>query len=189
MEIVLRALSGMGVDGAIISVLLLTITGLLGVIKVQWNNDRKVYGYRLQERDTLRDALNSAAKVLEEHVKAARERNELTEEQADLIEKQVHSFELLKVTVVSHYDNIKEHNSTASQAVTSMSDAIRTLISMVQENRHHYQFTISELKNYYDTAGEDLRVAILNDIRQQLGNDLLIVKRKRTIHQTRPTKG
>lgn len=189
-----KILESRGLEGAIIFVLLTgLIAALLYIRSMQAKADRSM-GYRLAERDTLNKALTDAASVLADMLEATRDRNDLTAEQAELIAKQVHAFELLKATIVGQYDSIKEHNHNIAQVISAMAEAVRQLSAIVNDNKYTHGLMISEVKNHISEAEEITRreirtqaTAIIADIRMQLGNELTIVKRnKRTIAPTRP---
>lgn len=183
-----KTLEGMGVAGAIIFVLLLTVMGLVAYIKTLQTKADKVYGYRLAERDDLNKTLTNTAKVLEDVIEASEERNALTEQQADLIAKQAQAFELLKVTILSQYDNIREHNSASYTAVAAMAEAIRTLSSMLIENRAiaqthvtSVQGSLNDLKTELVKAVRDASDKQITEMRTLLGNVTRIEhRRKRT---------
>lgn len=185
---IVKILEKMEVPGAIIFVLLLTVGALIAYIRSMQAKADKVYGYRLQERDTLNKTLSDTAKVLEDMLKGTEDRNDLTEEQARLIEKQSQAFELLKVTILAQYENIRDHNSAAYQAVTAMAEAIRTLTSIVTENRtiahghvQNVQGTLSDVKNEMVKAIREASDAQIKEMRTLLGNVTRIEhRRKRT---------
>jgi len=193
-EWIVKILEGMGLAGAIIFVLMMAVAGLVAYVKSMQTKADKVYGYRLAERDTLNKALTDAAQVLKDMLDATRDRNDLTEEQGELISKQIYAFELLKASVVGQYENIREHQMAASQAVTAMADAIRQLSSMVSDNKNNYGLMLGQILNRLDGLENNVKAAVgagaqavAADFRQQLGNDLTIVQRKkRIITQTRP---
>lgn len=192
-EWITKILQDMGLAGAVIFVLVMTVAGLVAYVRSMQTRADKVYGYRLTERDTLNKALTDASQVLKEMLEATRDRNELTEEQAELISKQVYAFELLKASVIGQYENIREHQVAASQAVTSMAEAIRTLTGMVTESRNNYGMMLGQIMNRLDGLEMNVKAsvgagaqAVIADFRQQLGNELTIIKRRRVITQTRP---
>jgi SMC interacting uncharacterized protein involved in chromosome segregation len=186
-EWILKLLEGMGVPGGIIFVLLTTVVSLVVYIKSMQTRADKIYGYRLQERDTLNKTLSETAKVLEDMLEVADERNELTEEQSDLISKQAQALDLLKVTILSQYDNIRDHNTVASQVVTSMAEAIRTLTSMVVENRSiardhvtSVQGSLSTLQTELVKAVRDCSETQIKEMRALLGSVTRIEHRRKS---------
>lgn len=134
-EWVIRILESLGLAGAVIFFLLMTVVGLVAYIKSLQARADKIYGYRLQERDALNKALTDNARVLEDMLHVSDERNHLTEAQSELISKQAQAFEILKITVIGQYSNIRDHNSGVAQTVGAMAEAIRVLTSIVVENR------------------------------------------------------
>lgn len=182
-----KILESMGIAGAIIFVLLLAVSGLVAYIKSLHTKADKVYGYRLAERDTLNKTLSDTAKVLEDVLEQVEERNVLTEQQAELIAKQAQAFELLKVTVISQYDHLREHNNGSAQVVASMADAIRTLSSMVIENRAIAQQhvtsvngSLNDLKTELIKAVREASDAQIREMRTLLGDVTRIEHRRKT---------
>lgn len=185
-EWIVEILKSLGLAGAVIFFLLLTTAGLVAYIRTLHAKADKVYGYRLTERDTLNKTLSDTARVLEDVLQSANERNELTEEQAELIAKQAAAFELLKVTVLAQYDNIKDHNSTTAQVVSSMADAIRSLSAIVIENRSiakdhvsTIQLAMSELKSEIVRAVGAAGDKQVTEMRNLLGNVTRIEHRRK----------
>jgi len=172
-----KILADLGLPGAIIFVLLLTVIGLVAYIKSMQAKADKVYGYRLTERDTLNTALTNTAKVLADMLEATEDRNDLTQEQAELIQKQAMAFELLKATILAQYDNIKEYNSAASQAVQAMAAAIRTLTEIVRENKHALSSQIERVGNEIKEAVRAASKTQVDDVRGLLGAELTVVRR------------
>jgi hypothetical protein len=185
-EWVVAVLEKGGLWGAIVFVLLMTVAGLVAYIKSLHAKADKVYGYRLAERDTLNKTLSDSSKVLEGIIRANEDRNDLMEEQANLILKQSHALELLKLSVMSQYDNIKDHNSAASLAVASMADAIRTLSAMVSENRNIAAQHVMDVKKSIDAMSSQVSGAVtaasqsqMIEMRSLLGNVTTIHRKRR----------
>jgi hypothetical protein len=186
-EWIVKILEGMGVAGAIIFVLLTTVVALVGYIRSMQARADKIYGYRLQERDTLNKALTDNAEILKDMLRVTEERNDLTEEQAKLIERQSQAFELLKVTVLAQYESIRDHNSSSTQAVTAMSEAIRTVAAMLGENRTitlgHVQMVQKTIDEMSSGVKEGIRAASQSQIvemRNLLGNVTTVTRRRKT---------
>lgn len=180
-----RILEKGGIWGAIVFVLLVTVAGLVAYIKSLHAKADKVYGYRLNERDTLNKTLSDSSKVLEGIIKANEDRNDLLQEQAELILKQAHALELLKVSVVAQYDNIRDHNAASAQAVASMAEAIRSLTSIVVENRvistahvQSVQKTIDDLASKIAGAVSTASQSQMTEMRRLLG-DVTITRRRK----------
>jgi hypothetical protein len=181
-----KILEGMGISGAIIFVLLTTMSGLIAYVRSLQVKADKVYGYRLQERDTLNKALTDAAKVLADMLEATEDRNDLTEEQAKLIEKQSQAFELLKVTVLAQYDNIRDHNNVAAQAVSALAEAVRTLTMMMTENRQIAAGLAGDVSRDIVTLSGEIRAAIASasqaqivEMRSLLGSTTIVQRRRK----------
>jgi hypothetical protein len=181
-----KILESAGILGAIIFVLLVTIVALVAYIKQMQAKADKVYGYRLAERDAYNKVVSDAQKVLEQLIETTNERNELTREQAELLSQQIHAFDLLKATILGQYENIKDISHATSTAVSSMAESVRTLSAQISESKYAYTLMLTELKAHVSSAGSDIADEVKADLRSQLGSELTIVKRKRTITQTRP---
>jgi hypothetical protein len=149
-----RQLEAMGIAGAIIFVLFSALVAAIAYIRQMQTRADKIYGYRLQERDTLNKALTESSEVLKDMLRVTEVRNEITEEQATVIQAQAMAFELLKTTVLAQYDNIRDHNAAAGQAVTAMAEAIRTLTAMIQENRTIALEHVNNVRRNVDDMGE-----------------------------------
>lgn len=184
-EWILKILEGMGVHGAIIFVLLTTIGGLVAYIRSMQKRADKIYGYRLAERDTLNKAMTDSAGVLADLLKAQEDRNDLTEEQAELISKMSTAFELLKVTILAQYDNIREHNHAAAQAVTSMADAIRALTAIVVENRTIAANHVQDVKSMLQVALFDISKSIRESSQTQIVEMRSLLGTVTTVHRKR----
>jgi hypothetical protein len=184
-EWITTLLKDMGVAGGIIFVLMTVVTIMSEVIRRLIQHASKVYGYRLTERDTLNKALTDTAKVLADMLEATKDRNDLTEDQADLIAKQSQAFEILKLTILGQYDNIKNNNTAVAQSVTAMAEAIRALTSLVNDNRHVVTNQVTEVKQAISGATAEIKEAIrvanqaqIVEIRNVLGADVTLVRRR-----------
>jgi len=180
-----KILENMGVAGAIIFVLLGTIAGLVAYVKSLQGKADKVYGYRLNERDTLNKALTDTAKVLGDMLKATEDRNDLTEEQAELINKQSQAFELLKITILAQYENIDRNNHAVALSVTAMAEAIRVLTSMVNDQRMIVANQVTEVKQAVAQSTADIRefIRVANqsqivELRNIMGAEVTTVRRR-----------
>ena len=189
-EWITKLLEGMGVPGGIIFVLLGAVAGLVTYLKSMQTKADKVYGYRLSERDVLTKALTDTTAVIAGIIKANETRNELTEEQALLLRDQAHAFELLKTTVLSQYDNIKDYNTASLQTISAMAEALRALTSMILENRTIATAHVLDVKSLFSNAEASIRKAITEasqanviELRSLLGNST-IVQRKPTPRRT-----
>ena len=195
---VAEALKGMGVSGAIISVLMFVIATLSSVIAVMYKQANKVYGYRLAERDVLNKALTDASKVLGDLLDDIEDRNDLTEKQAALLSQMSSSFEMLKVTIIAQFEAVKENHVTAmdthrtvAQAVAAMAESIRVMHAMILENRITVAGQVDSVKTMLQDgrskATEEIRQeirgqtqSILIELRKILGDGTVV--KKRVIH-------
>lgn len=86
------------------------ITFLAGGNALQWKHSNKVYGYRLAERDTLKDALNNSANAQRDATKAQDEQNRVTEELADAVRLMAGAFDRLTERLKERADDDKDRN-------------------------------------------------------------------------------
>jgi hypothetical protein len=179
-------LKSLGLSGAIILVLMFVVSILSTAIALMWRNSNKVYGYRLAERDTLNKALTETSTVLQEMLHATEERNDITTEQAELIAKQSSAFELLKVTILAQYDTLKSNHSTTTQTVSAMAEAMRTLHSLIGENRNHYGLQMEAVRAAIQNANHEMRnelghgnQGLITELRRLIGEDITVVKRRK----------
>jgi len=173
-EFVEGQIKSMGVAGAIISVLMGVIVILSGAILVMYRHANKVYGYRLAERDTLKDALNDSKNALKEMLDATKDRNEITEELAELIAKQSIAFTSLEQTVNHHYAMLKDNHERMHMVMSAITESIRTLSSHVGDVRNTVQHMGTDIKT---SLGNAMGV-FLNDIRSAIDYALDVVKRR-----------
>ena len=134
-KVVLSALTGMSVAGAIIATLLIVIMALAGVIARMWLEHNKTFKYRLAERDTLIKALNDSTSVLQAMHKATAERNEVTEELSELIMKQGIAFEYMNERFKSQHGIVREDTHRIEMAITAIAEAMRNLVSITENAR------------------------------------------------------
>jgi hypothetical protein len=126
-ELVATQLKNAGIYGAIISVLLATIGGLILYIRSQHKMAAKIYGYRLTERDTLKDALNESKNAILAQVVASNERNELTERLVQLIHTSNAQADTLNALLKMQFEFIKDDHARMNQVLGSMADSVRNL--------------------------------------------------------------
>jgi len=131
-----ETLKGMGVAGAIIIVLMGVITVLSAVIALLWKHSNKVYGYRLAERDVLNAALNDSKTALYAMLAETKERNEITEELADVVSKQASAFDALSERIRMHYERLIDDNSRMNLVVNAISEAMRAMIGVSTDTRN-----------------------------------------------------
>src|ERR1044072_1485723 len=183
---IVKTLESMGVAGAIIFVLMTTVVALVAYIRSLLARDQKIYGYRLAERDTLNKALTDSAAGLRDMLKVTEDRNELTEEQAKLIDRQAQAFELLKVTVLAQYESIRDHNANSHQVIGAMAEAIRSLTAIALENRtlalgqvQDVQKTINDLSFSLREEMKRMGQSQIVEIRNLLGTTTTVTRRPR----------
>lgn len=195
-----KILQGMGVEGAIIFVLLTMLSGAITTIVILLKHSNKVYGYRLEERDKLNEVLSNTARVLGDILKVTEERNQLTSEQADLLREQTVEFVVLKATVLGQFEAIKNNHAHAMdtykasvEAVSKMADALRVIHDLVLNNRQSVAEHIQSVRQQLADAREALHQghatrteSLVAELRRLLG-DVTVIKRRR-ITDSRPGK-
>lgn len=193
-EWITRILQGMGVEGAVIWTLSTLLLASLSANAAQWRHSMKVYGYRLSERDTLNKALTEASSVLSEMLKVTEERNEISNEHADLLGKQSHAFEILRITITSQFDTVKTNHTTSTdtartvaQTITAMSESIRTLNNMVMESRIVVTDQMNSIKSMIESSRQSILAEIgkanasnIVEMRHLMGESTIIQRRKMT---------
>lgn len=126
-EFVGSQLKNAGIYGAITSVLLSTIGGLVLYIRFLLKDARKVYGYRLSERDTYNQALSESKAAILTQAEAARERNKVIEEIARAISASTAQGATLNALLQLQFEVIKEDHARAALVLTALSESVRTL--------------------------------------------------------------
>lgn len=120
------------------------ILGLSSAVGLQWKHSNKVYGYRLAERDTLKDALNNTANATRDATKAQEDQNEVVKELADAMRALATAYDRVNERLAMQFDHHREHGRDILQrlddntkALASMADAVRTNTAMLTEVRNH----------------------------------------------------
>ena len=130
-----KTLSAMGLPGAIISVLIGVIIVLAGIIAYQYRRDNKIYGYRLQERDTLKDTLNDTANANKDLARSTSSYSESVRDLAMAMREQSAAFETLSERIKLQYDFLKDDASRQHSVISSSSEAVRVLTGTLSEVR------------------------------------------------------
>lgn len=114
-----------GLPGAIIG----TLTGVVVILAtvIVWMQRRadKVYGYRLQERDTLKDSLHEAAEAINAQATATRERNVIMDELAQTIRESAVATQLLVERLTVQHSHLMQDQDRTGQVITSIAEAMR----------------------------------------------------------------
>lgn len=131
-ELVASQLRNAGIYGAIISVLLATVSGLVLYIRSLHKTAAKIYGYRLAERDTLKDALNESKNAILAQVEASNERNKLTEELVRVISTSNAQADTLNALLKMQFEFLKDDHARLSVVVGALSDSVRNLANSSQ---------------------------------------------------------
>ena len=129
---------------AFISMMAGTIVVLAGAVGVQWKQANKVYGYRLAERDTLRDALNASTKAQEAQTRATEERNRVTEELTQAIRDLASAFDrqnerekLQQEHEARERSRDEVHSAAMVATISSLAEALRNNTGIVTDIRSH----------------------------------------------------
>jgi hypothetical protein len=109
------------------------ILGLSTAVGMQWKHANKVYGFRLAERDTLKDALNNAANAQAAATKAQEEQNRVTEELADAVRLMAAAFDRLTERLKEQADDAKERSR---DLVVKIEDHSRVIASQAEATRN-----------------------------------------------------
>lgn len=144
--VVHEALASMGIAGAIISVLLTVIVALATANVWQWRHSNKVYGYRLQERDTMRDALSDSRRTMVDLLKGMQERNEITEELSDVVKAHTAGFQSLKDKIEMQVANDAHMKNRTETVISAISEGIRTLTAAVADTKTAVVVATAEVK-------------------------------------------
>lgn len=156
-------LKGAGIYGAIIIVLMGVITIMAGVIAIQWRHSNKVYGYRLAERDTLNKTINESKNALHEMLASMEDRNDITKELSDVIQKQAVSFEVLLAKLSGWVDNIEKEFVRQAQVIAAQAEATRQIVAITTDMRNAVtasNTTLEEMKKLMPTFLRELRSII-----------------------------
>lgn len=170
-----EALQGMGIQGAIISVLMGTITILAGVIVVQYKHNNKVYGYRLTERDTLNKALTDSTNAQLALMKAVEEYGDITSGLSTVVERQSVAFNSLSERVKTQYDVIKDENSRILIVIDAISASLRVIAGQVTDLQRSIPNAVGELKNCISEHSQKS----ITEISKVVGNGLNTIARRR----------
>lgn len=131
-ELVTEALKGGGIYGAIISVLMAVIMGLIAYIRTLHKAANKTYSYRLAERDTLKDALNESKNAMLLQVEATNDRNQLMAEMNRVISASNSQSDTLNALLKLQFEYLKEDHARLNQIVGAMADSVRNLSTSSQ---------------------------------------------------------
>lgn len=123
-----------GVASAIIGMMATAIMGLSTANVVQWKQAAKVYGFRLAERDTLRDALNASTNALQAATKAAEERNRVIADLADAVRDMAATFEKLHERLGYQHEHMREQQRDHARSMDDAATAIGALSNSLQVN-------------------------------------------------------
>lgn len=133
-----------GPASAFIGMLVSAIVALASAVGFQWKHATKVYGYRLAERDTLRDALNAATKAQEAATRSADERNRVIGELADAMRELAATFEKLHERLGLQHEHQKDTQRDHQRlmddqikAIGGLADAFRVNTGIVTDIRNH----------------------------------------------------
>lgn len=171
-----EALHGMGIQGAIISVLMGTITLLAGVIVIQYKHNNKVYGYRLRERDTLNKALTDSTNAQLALMKAVEEYGDITSSLSGVVERQSVAFNSLSERVKTQYDVIKDENSRILIVIDAISASLRVISGQMTDLQRLFPNSVGEVKNFVSEHSQK----VITEVSKVVGNGLNTIARRRT---------
>lgn len=143
--IVTEALRGMGLEGAIISVLMGVIAVLATCILFMYKRANTIYGYRLKERDTLTTALTNATNATKEHTRAMENRSSAISALADATKDQAACFEQLRERVGMQYEFFAKQLDRQAIVLEALAEANRVNAAAINENRRIMQLSLSSL--------------------------------------------
>lgn len=126
----------MGPAGAAISVLLSTITILAGAIVVLFKQNNGHNKARLAEREVLIKVIEANNTALNKSAEATEERNRVTQELANAIDKQASAFTIVNERVGLYHEDNKEKLKDLSAVVGSTAEALRVNTGMLTEVRN-----------------------------------------------------
>lgn len=162
---VTTVLHGMGLAGAVITVLLSVVGSLAAVIVWMQRRADKVYGYRLAERDALNKALTEAASAQQAQAAATSERNQLQDQLSETITSLTQSIALFIERQTVHHehlvtdqgrmitviDAIAEAMRNASLTTTGVKDKLDTLLNqlpgMTKELKEHIRELAKDIED------------------------------------------
>jgi hypothetical protein len=114
-----------GLPGSIIGTLMGVIVILAGVIVWMQRRADKVYGYRLTERDTLKDALHESATAADAQASATKERNLVLAELSSTIQEQTNAMTLLVERLTMQHGHLVQDQGKTEAVITSIAEAMR----------------------------------------------------------------
>lgn len=132
----MKGLETLGAAGTFISLMATAIVALASAVGIQWRQANKVYGYRLTERDTLKDALNGNTKAMADQTEAAKERNRVIEDLAEAVEKLAVAFDRMNDRLVYQYEQTRDQRRDEVQVISEMAQAVRTQTAMLTDVRN-----------------------------------------------------
>lgn len=155
-----------GVAGSIIGILMGVVTILAGVIVYMQKRADKVYGYRLAERDTLKDALHEATDAANAQAAATRERNVIMDELAHTIQESSQATTLLVERLTFQHSHLMTDQEKTAQVIASISDAMRNAALQTSGVKQSVDLLLqgvpgmtAELKAHIQRALEDVQNA------------------------------
>lgn len=155
-----------GVTGAIIGVLMGVVGVLAAAIVVMQRRADKVYGYRLTERDTLKDALHEAATAIDAQANATRERNVIMDELAQTIRESTQATALLVERLTLQHGHLMSDQDKTATVIASIADAMRNAALQTSGVKQSVDLLVagvpgmtSELKSHITRALEDVQTA------------------------------
>lgn len=154
-EIITNALGGMGLAGAVIAALLLTVGSLVTAIIFLFRQNGKLHIERRAEGGAFIKVIEANNTALTKNAEATDERNKVTADLADAINKLAAAFELVTQRVDFHHEDNKEKLKDLIQVIGAVSEAIRTNTGIVTDVRNGQMplvTAVNEMKTKIDVA-------------------------------------
>jgi hypothetical protein len=155
-----------GVAGSIIAILMGVVTILAGVIVYMQKRADKIYGYRLTERDTLKDSLHEAATAITSQASATRERNVIMDELAQTIRESTQATALLVERLTVQHAHLLTDQDRTGSVIASIADAMRNAALQTSGVKQSVDLLVAgvpgittELKAHITRALEDVQTA------------------------------
>lgn len=152
-EIVTDTLSGMGLAGAVITVLMAVVTSLAGAIIVMFRINNKLHAERKAENALVIKVIENVNNSLTKLADSTDDRNVVTEALADAIKVQAATFELVNQRIEFYHNGNIEKLGGIDKVVAAMSEAVRVsngTVSLIRDGVGTIASNISDMKAKID---------------------------------------
>ncbi|WP_454629499.1 hypothetical protein [Bradyrhizobium cenepequi] len=153
-DMVASTLSGMGIAGAVIAVLLTSISGCLAAIVYLFSQNNKLHLERRVETNAVVKLIESNNAALSKVADSTDERNKVTQELAEAIKVQAQAFEMVNQRIEFYHEGNIEKLKDLATAFGAHAEAVRANTGMVTEVRNgslSVSHAITEIKAKIDT--------------------------------------